>query len=165
MEATQKPKSSGYRFSVAHALVRSRMVLFCSRSAARLRSRSISARFSGLLSMSNCAEARSAAMTAGKDQYQPRLGGGEQFDAPMKVADDVTRNARKGRVSALKDAYLLLAPTTATVPTAAPMAPPSTPPWSEALWVCQQKFRAAFCTSSSLIMRLLLLGCEDLHIA
>lgn len=64
MEATQKPKSSGYRFSVAHSLARSRPVLFCSRRAARLRSRSISAFFSGLFSMSNRAEARSAAMTA-----------------------------------------------------------------------------------------------------
>jgi hypothetical protein len=69
MEATQKPNSSGYRFSVAHSLARSETVLFCSRRALRERSRSSSAFFSGLCSMSYFAEARSAAMTAVHGQY------------------------------------------------------------------------------------------------
>lgn len=69
MEATQKPNSRGYRFSVAHSLARSVTVLFCSRRAARERSRSSSFFFSGLCSMSYAAEARSAAMTAGMGQY------------------------------------------------------------------------------------------------
>jgi hypothetical protein len=54
----------------------------------------------------------------------------------MNVPVDVTRKARKGSVSALKDGYLLLAPMTAAVPSAVPMAPPSTPPLTEALWRC-----------------------------
>ena len=71
MEATQKPNRSGYRFSVAHSFARSETVLFCSKRAVRERSRSISFFFSGLCSMSNCAEARSAAITArnGVNQY------------------------------------------------------------------------------------------------
>lgn len=53
--------------------------------------------------------------------------------APINVPADVTRKARKGRVSALNDGYLLLAPTTAAVPIAVPMRPPIVPPLTEAL--------------------------------
>jgi hypothetical protein len=57
----------------------------------------------------------------------------ESRDVPTNVPADVTRKARKGRVSALKDGYLLLAPTTAAAPTAVPMRPPTVPPLTEAL--------------------------------
>jgi hypothetical protein len=134
MDATQKPNSSGYRFSVAHSLARSETVLFCSSRAARSRSRSSSFFFSGLCSMSYLADARSAAMTAKRVRVSmmdvARPGG---LYSPMNVPVDVTRKARKGSVSALKDGYLLLAPMTAAVPIAVPMTPPITPPLTEAL--------------------------------
>lgn len=54
----------------------------------------------------------------------------------MKVPVDVTRKARKGRVSARNDGYLLLAPITAAAPIAVPTIPPMVPPLTEALGVC-----------------------------
>lgn len=54
-------------------------------------------------------------------------------DLPTNVPEDVTRKARKGKVSAPKDGYLLLAPTIAAAPIAVPMRPPIVPPLTEAL--------------------------------
>lgn len=64
MEATQKPKSSGYLFSFAHSFARCRPDLLDSKRASRFRSRSSWRFFSGVFSTSQAAEARSAAMTA-----------------------------------------------------------------------------------------------------
>lgn len=64
---------------------------------------------------------------------------------PMNVPVEVTRKARKGSVSALKDGYLLLAPMTAAVPIAVPMTPPITPPLTEALGRVLAKLPLSFC--------------------
>jgi hypothetical protein len=52
---------------------------------------------------------------------------------PINVPVEATRKARNGTVSALNEAYLRLAPTTAAAPIAVPMTPPIDPPFTVAL--------------------------------
>lgn len=61
------------------------------------------------------------------------LAGGEGFYVPAKDPAEAPRKARNGTVRALKLGYLLLARTTAALPTARPPRPPMVPPLTVAL--------------------------------
>jgi hypothetical protein len=82
---------------------------------------------------------------------------------PTKEPEDVTRKARKGTESALKLWYLLLAPTTAAAPTAVPIRPPIVPPLTVALPTSQLIPTHMREFLYSLVMRLLLFFCKNLH--